>query len=67
MISATYPVNGKFTEPQKKIYNIVLDSNRGVIAAMKPGITKYADLDRLSKLIILKGLQEIGIESKLCE
>ena len=63
-ISATYPVNGKFTDTQKKIYNIVLKSNRGVIAAMKPGITKYADLDKLSKIIILEGLQDIGILKK---
>ena len=60
-ISVTIPVNGEFTEQQKKIYNIVLESNRGVINAMKPGITKYADLDKLSKIIILKGLQKIGI------
>ena len=63
-ISATYPVNGKFTEKQKKIYQIVLDSNRGVIKSMKPGITKYADMDKLSKIIILEGLQNIGILSK---
>ena len=60
-ISATFPVNGKFTDMQKNIYNIVLDSNRGVINAMKPGITKYAELDKLSKIIILQGLQKIGI------
>ena len=60
-ISATFPVNGKFTDKQKEIYNIVLASNRGVIEAMKPGITKYAELDKLSKLIILEGLQKIGI------
>ena len=46
---------------KKKIYNIVLESNRSVINAMKPGITKYADLDKLSKVIILEGLQKIGI------
>ncbi len=60
-ISATFPVNGKFTDKQKNIYNIVLDSNRTVINAMKPGISKYADLDKLSKIVILKGLQNIGI------
>ena len=60
-ISATYPVNGKFTNQQKLIYNIVLKSNRDVISAMKPGETKYADLDKLSKMVILDGLKEIGI------
>ena len=60
-ISATYPVNGEFSDQQRKIYEIVLKANRDVIAAMKPGITKVAELDTLSKKIILAGLQEIGI------
>jgi Xaa-Pro dipeptidase len=60
-ISATFPVNGKFTDMQKNIYNIVLESNRAVINAIKPGITKYPEIDKLSKTTILKGLQDIGI------
>ena len=60
-ISATFPVNGKFTEQQKKIYNIVLEANKKVIAEMKPGITKVAELDVLAKKVILGGLQKIGI------
>ena len=60
-ISTTFPVNGKFTEKQKNIYNIVLKYNREVIKAIKPGETKYAELDKLSKIIILDGLKEIGI------
>lgn len=40
-ISTTFPVNGKFTEKQKEIYDIVLKANRDVIASMKPGITTY--------------------------
>jgi Xaa-Pro dipeptidase len=60
-ISATFPVNGKFTDMQKNIYNIVLASNRAVINAIKPGITKYPEIDKLSKTTILKGLQDIGI------
>jgi len=46
---------------KKKIYNIVLDSNKTVIESMKPGITRYAEIDKLSKVVILKGLQNIGI------
>ena len=58
-ISATFPVNGKFTFKQKLIYQIVLDSNACVIESIRPGITKYAEIDKLSKIIILKGLQNI--------
>lgn len=38
-ISRTYPVNGKFTERQKDLYNMVLQANELVIEAIKPGIT----------------------------
>jgi Xaa-Pro aminopeptidase len=38
-ISRVYPVNGKFTELQKKIYNIVLGCNKAVITWIKPGVT----------------------------
>ena len=62
-ISCTYPVNGKFTDMQKKIYNIVLESNRTVIKSIQPGITKYPEIDKLSKIVILQGLQNIGILS----
>ena len=38
-ISRTFPVNGKFSERQKEIYNIVLEAQRKVFEAAKPGVT----------------------------
>lgn len=38
-ISRTFPVNGKFTERQKEIYNTVLEAQRIVIENAKPGAT----------------------------
>ena len=38
-ISRTYPINGKFSSLQKKIYEIVLDANKLVIKEAKPGVT----------------------------
>lgn len=38
-ISRTFPVNGKFTERQKEIYNTVLEAQRIVIENAKPGVT----------------------------
>ena len=38
-ISRTFPVNGKFTERQKEIYNAVLEAQKIVIANAKPGLT----------------------------
>ena len=38
-ISRTFPINGKFTDRQKELYNTVLEAQRIVIAAAKPGLT----------------------------
>lgn len=45
-VSRTFPVNGKFTERQKEIYNTVLEAQRIVIANAKPGITTR-DLNKM--------------------
>lgn len=38
-ISRTFPVNGKFTELQKTIYNIVLQANKKIIKKARAGMT----------------------------
>ena len=38
-ISRTFPINGKFTDRQKELYNTVLEAQKIVIAAAKPGLT----------------------------
>lgn len=38
-ISRTYPISGKFSDLQKKIYTIVLECNKQTARFMKPGIT----------------------------
>ena len=59
-ITRTIPVNGTFTEKQKEIYNIVLDSQLKSIAMMKPGI-KFKDVHLTAAKIIANGLKKIGI------
>ena len=38
-ITRTWPVSGKFTPEQEKMYACVLDASKAIIAAMKPGVT----------------------------
>jgi len=38
-ITRTWPVSGKFTPEQEKMYMCVLDASKAIIAAMKPGVT----------------------------
>ncbi|MBE6958851.1 MAG: M24 family metallopeptidase [Ruminococcaceae bacterium] len=41
-ISRTFPINGKFTDRQKEIYNTVLEAQNIVMKNAKPGITTGA-------------------------
>ena len=36
-ITCSFPANGKFTDKQKTIYNLVLKATRAVMAEIKPG------------------------------
>lgn len=59
-ISRTYPISGKFTDRQKEIYQIVLDSQNEVIREIKPGL-RFKDLNEIAKKSLYKGLGKIGM------
>ncbi|GMA50802.1 Xaa-Pro aminopeptidase [Alicyclobacillus contaminans] len=59
-ISRTFPVNGKFTDRQKQIYNLVLDVEERVIAAVRPGVTWRA-LNEWTKQWLAEGLKGLGL------
>ncbi len=52
-ITRTIPVSGKFTPEQKKVYEIVLEVNKKMIAMVKPGVS-LRDLDKISHEMIEK-------------
>jgi len=37
-VTRTYPVNGRFTERQKEIYQVVLDAQRAALERVRPGV-----------------------------
>lgn len=59
-ISRTFPVNGKFTERQKQIYDIVLKANKAVEEAAKPGIL-YKELNEIAKRVLTEGCKKLGL------
>ena len=59
-ISRTFPKTGKFSDLQKKIYNIVLDTNKACIAFLKPGVSRL-DYETLARDMLAKGLLDLGI------
>lgn len=59
-ISRTFPVNGKFTERQKEIYNIVLKAQLETIKAVKPGIP-FKELNNVTRRVLIEECKKIGL------
>jgi Xaa-Pro aminopeptidase len=59
-ITRTIPVNGKFTEAQKELYNLVLDTQLRVIGMIKPSV-KRSHLQECAEMMLTKGMVELGI------
>lgn len=59
-ITRTFPVNGKFSEAQKAIYELVLDTQNTVIEMVKPGLS-YTALQETTVQLITKGLVKLGL------
>lgn len=59
-VTRTIPINGKFSEEQRLIYNLVLKAQEAGIKASRPGITTE-QLSAITRDVINKGLVELGI------
>lgn len=62
-ISRTFPVNGKFTERQKELYNTVLEAQRIVIKNAKPGLT-MGDLNKMVIDYYESRLDDLGLRKE---
>ncbi|MBU3181467.1 aminopeptidase P family protein [Clostridium psychrophilum] len=65
-ISRTFPVNGKFTERQKQVYNVVLKAQEAVIKIAKPGIM-FSVLNETAKKVLADGCIELGLIKEVNE
>ncbi len=65
-ITRTYPANGKFTERQKAVYDIVLAANRKIVETAKPGMTTK-DLNEVCKEVLAEGLIKLGLIKESAE
>lgn len=59
-ISRTFPVNGKFTERQKQIYNIVLKAQYETMKVIKAGVP-FKEVNLTTRRVLLEELSKIGL------
>lgn len=58
-LTRTFPVNGKFKEEQRQIYDIVLEANLAAIAACKPG-NHFNEPHETALTVMIEGLLVLG-------
>ncbi|MGH7331504.1 MAG: aminopeptidase P N-terminal domain-containing protein [Candidatus Rokuibacteriota bacterium] len=59
-ITRTFPVNGRFTAPQRAIYELVLRAQLAAIAAARPG-HRYEAVHEEARRVLTEGLVALGI------
>jgi len=57
-ITRTWPVSGEFTELQERAYRAVLEAQKAVIAAMRPGVTRQETRDIAREIVARRGFDD---------
>ncbi|HKC64301.1 MAG TPA: Xaa-Pro aminopeptidase [Pyrinomonadaceae bacterium] len=59
-ITRTFPVNGRFTEAQREIYDLVLESQLACISMVRPG-SRPQDINKRSIEVLTEGMIRLGL------
>lgn len=62
-ITRTFPANGKFSPPQRELYDIVLASQYAAVAATKSG-NRFNDPHDAAVTILAQGMLDVGLLDK---
>jgi Xaa-Pro aminopeptidase len=62
-ITRTYPVNGRFTDPQKTLYELVLAAQAAALGAVAPG-RPYAGIHEAALNVLVAGMLDLGLLDK---
>jgi Xaa-Pro aminopeptidase len=59
-ISRTIPVSGEFSQEQREIYTVVLNSQKAAIELMRPGMS-MSRVREVAQDVLIDGLHELGL------
>jgi Xaa-Pro aminopeptidase len=59
-ITRTFPVNGRFSAPQRQLYELVLAAQSAALAAVAPGLP-YSGINDAAVRVLTAGMLEIGL------
>jgi len=59
-ITRTFPANGRFTGPQRELYELVLASQEAAIAVTRPG-ARFTDPHEATVKVLSQGMLDVGL------
>jgi Xaa-Pro aminopeptidase len=59
-ITRTFPVNGRFTGPQKSVYEVVLAAQQACLDAVRPG-ADFHDYHKVAERVLAQGYIDLGL------
>src|SRR5688572_6496975 len=59
-ITRTFPINGRYSKPQREIYDLVLKAQMACVEMVRPGVT-HEQLKQRSIEILTEGMVELGL------
>ncbi|HYH81976.1 MAG TPA: M24 family metallopeptidase, partial [Longimicrobium sp.] len=59
-ITRTFPVNGRFTPAQRRVYDVVLRAEEAAIAMVRPGVT-IQEIHEATRDVLVRGMVELGL------
>ncbi len=62
-ITRTFPANGRFTGPQRVLYDLVLASQDAAVAATRPG-ARFVEPHEATVKVLAQGLLDVGLLDK---
>jgi Xaa-Pro aminopeptidase len=62
-ITRTFPVNGRFSAPQKLLYELVLSAHSAALASVQQG-RRYSDIHDSAVNVLAQGMLDVGLLDK---
>lgn len=59
-ITRTFPINGRYSKPQREIYDLVLKAQMSCVEMVRPGVT-HDQLKQHSIEVLTEGMVELGL------
>ncbi|GJJ02718.1 Xaa-Pro aminopeptidase [Duganella rhizosphaerae] len=59
-ITRTYPINGRFSAPQKRLYELVLAAQSAALKAIAPGLP-YSGVHEAAVQVLAQGMLDLGL------